>query len=195
MTAAGVRRRNAADSRSRLLSAAAELFAERGYARTTVREVGQRAGVDPAMIARYFGSKAALYLEALARSREPSTDDTLDLTDAQVLERLLNRVAAHRPTPTLHAAIDPHDDPQLQAAAIDLLRARVVQPAQELAAASAPGEAALRAELATAAIAGIVLSRTSGALRELSAASSADVAALVAPVLALLLDPPHGAAG
>ncbi|MFD9659211.1 helix-turn-helix domain-containing protein [Streptomyces mirabilis] len=35
----------------------ATLFAERGFDRTTIRDIGERAGVDPALIARYFGSK------------------------------------------------------------------------------------------------------------------------------------------
>ena len=58
--------RGAARSHDLLLAAATELFAERGYDRTTVRELGERAGVDPALIARHFGSKAGLYLAALA---------------------------------------------------------------------------------------------------------------------------------
>ncbi|WP_156036082.1 helix-turn-helix domain-containing protein [Blastococcus sp. URHD0036] len=42
-----IRRRDATDSRERLLRAAAHVFAERGYEQTTVREIGQRAAVDP----------------------------------------------------------------------------------------------------------------------------------------------------
>jgi len=62
---APVRRRNAADSRQRLLDAARKLFAERGYERSTIRDIGEQAGLDSTLIARYFGSKAALYLEAM----------------------------------------------------------------------------------------------------------------------------------
>ncbi|CUU54817.1 regulatory protein, tetR family [Parafrankia irregularis] len=60
------RRRDAARSRQALLSAAADLFAERGYAGTAIRSVGDRAGVDPALIARYFGGKEGLYQAVLA---------------------------------------------------------------------------------------------------------------------------------
>ncbi|WP_018636144.1 helix-turn-helix domain-containing protein [Parafrankia elaeagni] len=60
------RRRDAARSRQALLAAAADLFAERGYAGTAIRSVGDRAGVDPALIARYFGGKEGLYQAVLA---------------------------------------------------------------------------------------------------------------------------------
>src|SRR3982751_553674 len=58
--------RDAAASRRALLGAAGELFHARGYEGATVREIGERAGVDPALIARYFGGKEGLYLAVLA---------------------------------------------------------------------------------------------------------------------------------
>lgn len=50
--------------RRRLLEAARELFAERGYARTSTREVAERAGVTEPMVYRHFGTKAALFEQA-----------------------------------------------------------------------------------------------------------------------------------
>ena len=47
------KRYDSAASRVALLEAAARLFHGRGYDATTVREIGERAGVDPALIARY----------------------------------------------------------------------------------------------------------------------------------------------
>lgn len=41
--------------------AARDLFAANGFERTTVRDIGARAGIDPAMVIRYFGSKDALF--------------------------------------------------------------------------------------------------------------------------------------
>jgi len=54
------------DSRQQILDAARELFAEKGFERTTMRAVGERAGVDPALISYWFGSKDGLLLEAVA---------------------------------------------------------------------------------------------------------------------------------
>src|SRR3954468_9326426 len=62
----GRRSRDAAASRRALLHAAGELFHERGYEGAKVREIGERAGVDPALIARYFGGKEGLFLAVLA---------------------------------------------------------------------------------------------------------------------------------
>jgi AcrR family transcriptional regulator len=53
------------DARQALLEAARELFAELGYERTTVRAVGARADVDPALIYHYFGDKDGLLSAAL----------------------------------------------------------------------------------------------------------------------------------
>ncbi len=46
------------------MQAARKLFGERGLDRTTVREIAAEAGIDPALIIRYFGSKDRLFAEA-----------------------------------------------------------------------------------------------------------------------------------
>lgn len=48
-------------TRDSILSAARHMFAEHGFERTTVRDIGARASIDPAMIIRYFGSKDQLF--------------------------------------------------------------------------------------------------------------------------------------
>lgn len=49
------------DSRAAILAAAAGLFAESGRSATTIKEIGLRAGVNPALIYYYFADKSALY--------------------------------------------------------------------------------------------------------------------------------------
>src|ERR1700722_7862038 len=63
------RPRNATASRQALLDAACQLFSARGYERTTLRGIGELAGIDPALIARHFGNKAALYIATVAVDR------------------------------------------------------------------------------------------------------------------------------
>ena len=53
-------------TRAAILKAAQELFAEFGYERATVRDIGARASIDPAMVMRYFGSKDELFARATA---------------------------------------------------------------------------------------------------------------------------------
>jgi AcrR family transcriptional regulator len=52
-------------SRDRLLLAALEIFAERGFRDATVRDICARAELNPASVNYYFGSKENLYAEAL----------------------------------------------------------------------------------------------------------------------------------
>jgi AcrR family transcriptional regulator len=44
-----------------ILAAAFQIFAESGYERTTIADVGERAGVSPALVVHYFGTKADLF--------------------------------------------------------------------------------------------------------------------------------------
>ena len=52
-------------TRRRILASAGELFAERGFLATTMREIAERAGVNLASAHYHFGSKQALYLEVV----------------------------------------------------------------------------------------------------------------------------------
>ena len=47
------------------LQAAADTFTASGYAKAGLREIGERAGVAPSLVSRYFGTKAALFEAAL----------------------------------------------------------------------------------------------------------------------------------
>jgi AcrR family transcriptional regulator len=53
------------DTRDRLIAAASELFAERGFHGTTIRDIAGRARVNVAAGNYHYGSKKALYLEVL----------------------------------------------------------------------------------------------------------------------------------
>jgi len=63
-----VRDEQATRTRARILDAAAELFLKRGYGRTTVQEIADRAGVARDTVHAIFGSKARV-LTALVDTR------------------------------------------------------------------------------------------------------------------------------
>lgn len=68
MTDGGARRgrwRSGDQSRKRVLEAARACFGERGYDRTTIRSIADRADVDPAMVHYFFESKARLFSIAM----------------------------------------------------------------------------------------------------------------------------------
>jgi AcrR family transcriptional regulator len=65
------RRPGPSTTRAEILEAARASFAELGYDRTSVRGVAARAGVDPALIHRFYGSKDDLLAAALTAALKP----------------------------------------------------------------------------------------------------------------------------
>ncbi len=62
MSSEGIpRKRDSAATKAAIQDAATRLFARRGYSATGLREIAAQAGVDVAMVARYFGSKRDLF--------------------------------------------------------------------------------------------------------------------------------------
>lgn len=62
MTRAAARPRNAQATRQAILDQARRLFAQNGYAATTVKAVAEATAVSPNLITRYFGGKEGLFL-------------------------------------------------------------------------------------------------------------------------------------
>ena len=59
------RRPGSPDTRATILVAARTLFAERGFSGASIRAIAAEAGVDPALVHHYFGTKADLYAASL----------------------------------------------------------------------------------------------------------------------------------
>src|SRR5919106_6266996 len=59
------RRPGASGTREAILAAARRAFAERGYQHATIRQVAELAGVDPALVHHYFGTKQGLFVAAV----------------------------------------------------------------------------------------------------------------------------------
>ena len=71
MTVSRGRRPGAPDTRAEVLAAARASFAEKGFRGTTIRAVAAAAGVDPALVHHYFGTKDDLFVAALQISVDP----------------------------------------------------------------------------------------------------------------------------
>ncbi|GAA5201492.1 TetR/AcrR family transcriptional regulator [Rugosimonospora acidiphila] len=175
------RRRDAAASRERLLNAARDLFADRGYDRTTARDIGERAGVDPTMIARYFGGKAQLYIAVLRADDGPNPP--ADLLDPDRLAALLDRVGRTGPGPIFQAAVRAYDDPPAQAAARAELERRIVAPLSQRLRDEGHEQPDLRAEVLIAAFIGVVLARRQGTFGHLAGATTDEVLPLLEELL------------
>ncbi len=101
---------NAEATRGRILTAARELFSERGIGSTSMRMIAKEAGVSVAMAHHYFGSKAELYqasvegmyleLRELQAELEPVFAGAQDLPSLveDTVRRTYRFVHDHRPT-------------------------------------------------------------------------------------------------
>src|SRR6266404_5170262 len=65
---------NSPDTRSRLLEAAGEVFAEQGFRAATVREICGRAGANIAALHYHFGDKERMYSAVLADTAQKSLE-------------------------------------------------------------------------------------------------------------------------
>ena len=96
---APIRQRNAATTRETILAAAHHRFLLDGYDHAVLRAIAADAGVDAALICRYFGSKELLFAEVLASAgRDPMQVITGDRATfgRRVAEEML-RPTDHRP--------------------------------------------------------------------------------------------------
>jgi AcrR family transcriptional regulator len=79
-----------------VLDAARQVFAERGFDAATIRRIATTAGVDPALVHHYFGSKDQLFLAAVDAPADP--DELLPevlATDRDELGAAVVRMALH----------------------------------------------------------------------------------------------------
>ncbi len=188
------RSRDSAASRQALLEAGQELFGTLGFERTTVREIGERAGVDAALIARYFGSKADLYVAAVVAER--MDDRTLGEYQglAHIVESMVARVDRHGPGPILQALVRSDTPDEIRTAAQARLERRLVEPLVAGMDTEGVDRSPLRAQIAVAALVGVVLGRSLGWFDELESVPGDQVAALVEGALgALMRGEPDGA--
>ena len=91
-------------TKGRLLAAASELFAERGFHRTTVRDIAARARVNVAAGNYHYGSKRALYL-AVLRAQFADIRATLRARGAAVGEGELERLTRRQLVALLRARV------------------------------------------------------------------------------------------
>ena len=86
-----VRDEQAARTRARILDAAADLFAERGYARTTVQDLAEHAGVARDTVHAVFGSKARI-LTALIDVRLVPDGAVANVTETPAAQAIKDEV-------------------------------------------------------------------------------------------------------
>jgi AcrR family transcriptional regulator len=178
------RRPGPGNSREAIAAAARAQFAEVGYDRATIRSIAAAAGVDPALVMRFFGSKEALFRDvmalpaAAADALERLADgprETIGRRLAEVVVGLLENPATRPVVLGRIRSATSHPD------AAALVRETVTRDLLRLAAAVSDDEPEARAVLAGAHVVGIAFARYVVCVEPLASLPAADVVDYVAP--------------
>jgi AcrR family transcriptional regulator len=174
-------------ARERILQAARDEFAERGYDKTTMRGIARAAGVDAALVHHYFGTKDDVFAAAIEVSFEPATvvPQILGQGAAGIGERLARffigvweNPASRAPLLAIIRSALTHE------AAAKVLRGFVLRHLLERVAAELDvPDPRFRAELAASHMVGIAILRYVIRVEPLASADPEEIIRIVAPTL------------
>ena len=180
------RRPGAPETRAEILDAALALFAERGFERATVRAIAARAGVDPAMVHHYFGTKEDLLAASITLPEEVGVITDLiregTLEEAEALVRaLLSLWDDPRVRSTMQALL--RVGMSHERAAVTLRDTFADQTAHRLAETLGGVDAELRAGLVATQVSGLALLRIVVGYEPIAEAEADVLVAAVAPTI------------
>ena len=168
------------------MAAARAEFAAKGYAAASVRGIAREAGVDPALVHHYFGTKERVFVAAMELPFDPAErlPQVLAGDPAALGERLVRLFLSIWDEPDFRAPMlgmlrSAHDRRAGRGDAAGVRRAALLGRV-----AAAVGDVdPLRVQAAAAQMVGVVLLRHVVRLEPLASASQEDLVALVAPVV------------
>ncbi|MFD3548933.1 TetR family transcriptional regulator [Streptomyces sp. NPDC058655] len=174
-------------TQERIRLAARSEFAARGYDKTSVRGIAKAAGVDPALVHHYFGSKDDLFAAAIEVSMEPALvvpavlgegPDGIGERLARFFLGVWENPATRTPLLAVIRSALTHE-----AAAAVLRRLVLRQILERVAADLEVPDPTFRAELAASHMVGIAILRYVVQVEPLASADPEDIIRLVAPTL------------
>jgi AcrR family transcriptional regulator len=173
------RRRNAAQTRQALLDAASARFARDGYAHTTVRDIADEAGVNVALISRYFTSKEGLFEACLTAAvtdlRRDTEATTLDAIAPAMAHRIAGSTADGPPPDALLLLLRSSGDARADTIRRDFLHAISERLAATSGTAADAPARVLRAQIVLATALGMTLLRSTVGVEPLAAATEQDL--------------------
>lgn len=180
------RRPGAPDTRAEVLSAARASFAEKGFRGTTIRAVAASAGVDPALVHHYFGSKDDLFVAALQIPVDPR----------EVLAPVVAAGPAGAGERLMRTLLGVWDDPAFQPGLLALVRSLIADDSGGLVrdafipvvvgpvlAALVADRPDVRIPLVASQVVGLIVARYVIALPPMAQMPAEDVVARVGPVI------------
>ncbi len=178
--------RSGAESKQRILETARVLFRQHGYGGTTVRAVAAEAGVDPAMVFYFFGTKQGLFGAAIEMSATLPTaieaifTGGLDGIGERVVRTLLENMDRSDRTPLamLTRSAPTHDQSET------LLREFIDREITgRLTAMLDTPDAALRAGMVNVQLLGLTVARYIVRIEPIASASADELVARFGPVV------------
>ena len=181
------RRPGPSSTRAEITAAAARRFAVAGYDATSLRQVAADAGVDPALVRRFFGDKEHLFTAVASALIDPEralatvADGSPEAAGERLLRYFLSLLGdVSRPGPLLglirSAVTSEH-------AAGLMRRFLAEQVLREIAVSFPSGRPGLGAALAASQLVGLAVARYAVRLPPLTAAGTEELVRAVAPVL------------
>ncbi|MGK8524763.1 TetR family transcriptional regulator [Nocardia asteroides] len=182
------RRPGRSGAREAILAAARARFAEAGFDKTSVRAVATDAGVDPALVHHYFGTKQQLFAAVVQLPVDPEA--TLRIIESAPLDRLgesiIRAVVAVWDSPAgpgvvalVRSILAGSDDPAL--ARTFLLEVVLERVRQRIATPEDDGRT--RVALVASQMIGVLVGRKIIGVEPLASMPAADLAAAVGPTL------------
>jgi AcrR family transcriptional regulator len=181
------RRPGVSGTREAILEAARRAFAEQGYQRATIRGVAELAGVDPALVHHYFGTKQELFVAAVQLPINPVPQlmavlgEDPDRTGERIVEVFLSvwdRAADQSPLLALiRSAVG---DERAAAMLREFITEEVLG---QLAHRLGSPDARLRATLVGSQLIGLAMARYIIRVEPLASAPAVELAAAVGPTL------------
>jgi AcrR family transcriptional regulator len=191
------RRPGESGTREAIATAAARQFAENGYDRTSLRSIALEAGVDPALVARFYGTKQQLFTTVVELPFDPARVVALVIGGdrAKIGERLAAFIVGVLESPRGAATVTGIvRSAASEPAAARLVRERIGRDVlAPLAAGLGSDHPEVRAALAGSQIVGLVMARQVVGLPALAALGSTELSRLIGPTLQrYLVDPLEG---
>lgn len=178
-----------AHTRRAILDAAIDAFAENGFGRTSIRKVAATAGVDPALVHHYFGTKDRLFLAALDVPVDPAELVPMVIAGGreEAGERLVRTFLSVWDSPRGSATVavlrSAVAHPWIARLLREFVFTRIVLPAFAELGLDDAADRDRRAALVASQILGLALTRHVLRFEPLASASEADVVAAVGPTL------------
>jgi AcrR family transcriptional regulator len=185
------RRTGDSGTREAILDSARLRFSEHGYEGATIRGIAAGAGVDPALVHHFYGTKEKLFAAAMRLPAVPSEVIAAALASgdgASPGAHLVATVLAIWEDPAVHGVIigllrSAMNSEQAAGLLREFITDAILAPVRALARADSPEDAAYRAGAVASQMLGLALTRYVLRIGPVAAASIPDLAATIGPTI------------